>query len=60
MYDKAIEEIKEIFKNNFWNFNIKVATFRSKSFNEVEEKLNKDLSDFLKRFEEGYVKGGIK
>lgn len=51
MYDKAVEEIKEIFRKNCDELEI----FKVES----EEQLDKDLSDFLKRFEEGLLEAGM-
>lgn len=48
-YDKSVEEIKAIFRSFGYNGILGI---------ESEIKLNKDLSDFLKRFEEEYFNMG--
>lgn len=48
VYDKAIEEIKDIFRKCN-------CVMNSKNEQEDTERMNKDLSDFLKRFEEGLL-----
>jgi len=49
MYDKAVEEIKEIFRKNLLNLEFQAEPI-------YDEKLDKELEDFLKRFEEGMIK----
>ena len=51
MYDKAVEEIKKIFQKNDWFWVEEVIPTE-----ELDNQLDKDLSDFLKRFEEGLVR----
>ena len=48
MYDSAVEEIKKIFRDNCWILDRDMIPFK--------DNLDKDLSDFLKRYEEGLVK----
>lgn len=53
--NKAVEEIKEIIKRNMV---LKAKTWDRNTFNSyiIDEKtLDKDLSDFLKRFEEEMI-----
>lgn len=50
MYDKAVEEIKSIFKS--FGFRRDVFNLHKFEENSNDEKLNKDLEQFLIKFEE--------
>ena len=62
MYDKAVSEIKEIIKNKMYPNNFEASEMgeghKIIALEDLEQ-LDKDLSDFLIKFEEGLIQEGV-
>lgn len=58
-FDKAVNEIKEIFRKNIEKSILGELSLTTKWI-KTEEQLDKDLSDFLAKFENGLVESNRK